>query len=86
MKITYFQDTDTLYLEFNNNPIVATQEINENTLVDLDSSCGIVIMGRLSGFSYRQVTRKLRKVGFEFYRTGKGNHEVWFNPQTRLKT
>ena len=43
-------------------------------------------MGRLSGFSYRQVTRKLRKVGFEFYRTGKGDHEVWFNPQTRLKT
>ena len=31
MKITYFQDTDTLYLEFNNNPIVETQEINENT-------------------------------------------------------
>ncbi len=30
MKITYFQDTDTLYLEFNNNPIVETQEINEN--------------------------------------------------------
>ena len=36
MKITYFQDTDTLYLEFNNNPIIETQEINENTLVDLD--------------------------------------------------
>ncbi len=32
MKMTYFQDTDTLYLEFNNNPIVETQEINENTL------------------------------------------------------
>ncbi|MDY7047109.1 MAG: DUF2283 domain-containing protein, partial [Microcystis panniformis WG22] len=28
MKMTYFQDTDTLYLEFNNNPIVETQEIN----------------------------------------------------------
>jgi uncharacterized protein YuzE len=38
MKITYFQDTDTLYLEFNNNPIVETQEINENTLVDLDKN------------------------------------------------
>ncbi|MFM6132463.1 MAG: type II toxin-antitoxin system HicA family toxin, partial [Sphaerospermopsis kisseleviana] len=23
---------------------------------------------------------------FEFYRTGKGDHEIWFNPQTRLKT
>jgi uncharacterized protein YuzE len=48
MKITYFQDTDTLYLEFNNNPIVETQEINENTkykiqntLVDLDQQGNI---------------------------------------------
>ncbi|MGK7932304.1 MAG: type II toxin-antitoxin system HicA family toxin [Microcystaceae cyanobacterium] len=43
-------------------------------------------MGRLSGFTYHQVTRKLRKVGFEFYRTGKGDHEIWFNSHTRLKT
>ncbi|RPH89040.1 MAG: DUF2283 domain-containing protein [Chroococcales cyanobacterium metabat2.561] len=41
MKITHFQDTDTLYLEFNNNPIVETQEINENTLVDLDKNGNI---------------------------------------------
>ena len=41
MKMTYFQDTDTLYLEFNNNPIVETQEINENTLVDLDKNVNI---------------------------------------------
>jgi uncharacterized protein YuzE len=39
--MTYFQDTDTLYLEFNNNPIVETQEINENTLVDLDKNGNI---------------------------------------------
>ncbi|TRU87239.1 MAG: DUF2283 domain-containing protein [Microcystis novacekii Mn_MB_F_20050700_S1] len=46
MKITYFQDKDTLYLEFNNNPIVETQEINENTLVDLDKDeniCAITL-------------------------------------------
>jgi len=41
MKMTYFQDTDTLYLEFNNNPIVETQEINENTLVDRDKNGNI---------------------------------------------
>jgi len=44
MKITYFQDTDTLYLEFNNNPIVETQEINENTLVDLDKNGNICVI------------------------------------------
>ena len=41
MKITYFQDTDTLYLKFNNNPIVETQEIKENTLVDIDQQGNI---------------------------------------------
>jgi len=43
-------------------------------------------MGRLSGFTCREVTRKLKKVGFEFYRTGKGDHEIWFNPHNHLKT
>ncbi|MDB9389883.1 type II toxin-antitoxin system HicA family toxin [Microcystis aeruginosa] len=43
-------------------------------------------MGRLSGFTCREVVRKLRKIGFEFYRTGKGDHENWFNPHNRLKT
>lgn len=43
-------------------------------------------MGRLAGFSYQQVTRKLKKLGFEFYRSGKGDHEIWFNPLTKAKT
>ena len=36
-------------------------------------------MGRLSGFSYKVVTKKLRKLGFEFYRQAKGDHEIWIN-------
>jgi predicted RNA binding protein YcfA (HicA-like mRNA interferase family) len=43
-------------------------------------------MGRLSGFSYQEVTRKLWKLGFEFYRSGKGDHEIWFNPESKMKT
>jgi predicted RNA binding protein YcfA (HicA-like mRNA interferase family) len=43
-------------------------------------------MGRLSGFSYQKVTQKLNKLGFEFYRTAKGDHEIWFNPETKAKT
>lgn len=43
-------------------------------------------MGRLSGFSYRNVTKKLRRAGFEFYRSGKGDHEIWFNPITKCST
>lgn len=43
-------------------------------------------MGRLSGFSYQKVTQKLNKLGFEFYRSAKGDHEIWFNPETNAKT
>lgn len=43
-------------------------------------------MGRLSGFSYQKVTKKMRKLGFEFYRSAKGDHEIWFNPDTESKT
>ncbi|MDE0286046.1 MAG: type II toxin-antitoxin system HicA family toxin [Gammaproteobacteria bacterium] len=39
-------------------------------------------MGRLSGFKYRQVIRKLKKTGFEFDRQAAGSHEIWFNPKT----
>ena len=39
-------------------------------------------MGRLSGFKYRQIIRKLKKVGFEFDRQAAGSHEIWFNPKT----
>jgi len=43
-------------------------------------------MGRLSGFSYRRVIKKLKKLGFEFYRQAAGSHEIWYNPETRLYT
>ena len=34
-------------------------------------------MTRLRELSSRQVTRRLRKLGFRFYRQGKGSHELW---------
>jgi len=34
-------------------------------------------MGRLAGFTYREVARKLRTLGFAFDRQGPGSHEVW---------
>ena len=43
-------------------------------------------MGRLAGFSYREVTRKLKKLGFEFYGAGKGDYEIWLNPDNKLRT
>ncbi len=63
MKIQYFQDTDTLYLEFNQNPIVETKDINENTLIDLDQDgkvCAITIehaqnLTNLNAFSFETI-------------------------------
>jgi predicted RNA binding protein YcfA (HicA-like mRNA interferase family) len=34
-------------------------------------------MGRLSGFKYREVVRRLRTFGYTFDRPGPGSHEVW---------
>ncbi len=42
-------------------------------------------MGRLAGFRYREVARKLRALGFAFDRPGPGSHEVWRNPATGRK-
>lgn len=35
------------------------------------------MMGRLAGFRYREVVRRLRSFGYVFDRPGPGSHEVW---------
>ena len=39
-------------------------------------------MGRLSGFRYREIVRRLKDCGFEFDRQAAGSHEIWFNSQS----
>ena len=36
--------------------------------------------------TYRQLTRKLRKLGCEFKRSSKGSHEIWHNTRTNRST
>lgn len=43
-------------------------------------------MGRLSGFRYGEVVRRLRRAGFLFDRHAKGSHEIWRNPTTDRRT
>ncbi len=38
MKIKYFEETDTLYIEFKAAPVAETRDLDENTLLDLDAS------------------------------------------------
>ena len=34
-------------------------------------------MPELHELSYQEITRRLRKLSFRFYRQGKGSHELW---------
>ena len=42
MKMSYFEDTDTLYIEFKEDNVAETKDLDENTLLDLDASGNIV--------------------------------------------
>jgi uncharacterized protein YuzE len=63
MKVRYFADTDTLFIEFQDAPVVETRDLDENTLLDVDANgniCAITVehASRRTGaphFSYEQV-------------------------------
>ena len=64
MKIKYFMETDTLYIEFRATEVAETRDLDENTLLDLDSKgniCGITIehardRTEIPKFSYEQIS------------------------------
>ena len=43
-------------------------------------------MGRLAGFRYRDIVKRLKAVGFEFDRQAAEGHEIWYNKQTNHYT
>jgi len=43
-------------------------------------------VGKLAGFKYRQIVKKMKKLGFSFYRQAAGSHEIWFNESTNFFT
>lgn len=43
-------------------------------------------MGRLAGFKYHDVARKLRTLGFAFDRQARGSHEIWRHAESGRKT
>ena len=68
MKIQYFTDTDTLYIEFRARPVAETKDLDENTLLDVDADgniCAITVehaskRAGIPEFSYEQVTAHAR--------------------------
>jgi uncharacterized protein YuzE len=67
MKVKYFADTDTAYLEFSRNKISETKDINDDILLDLDSFGNLVgmtiehakIKANLDEVSYQQMAKKV---------------------------
>ena len=64
MKIKYFKDTDTLYIEFRPAEVAETRDLDENTLLELDQKgniCAITVehaseRAEIPKFSYEQIT------------------------------
>jgi uncharacterized protein YuzE len=64
MKIRYYQDTDTLHIEFKAADVAETRDLDENTLLDLDKAGQILgitveharLRADVPQFSYEQVT------------------------------
>ena len=63
MKIRYFQDTDTLYIEFRAVDVAESRDLDENTLMDFDAQgqiCGMTVehaseRAEIPQFSYEQI-------------------------------
>jgi uncharacterized protein YuzE len=63
MRVRYYKDTDTLYIEFRDVPVSETRDLDENTLLELDEKgnvCAITIehaseRAGIPEFSYEQV-------------------------------
>ena len=63
MKIKYFTDTDTLYIEFRGTSVVESRDLDENTVLDLDAQGGLCAItvehaskrAGIPEFSYEQV-------------------------------
>ncbi|MCC6633195.1 MAG: DUF2283 domain-containing protein [Gammaproteobacteria bacterium] len=63
MKIQYFAETDTMYIQFLDAPVVETRDLDENTILDVDAKgniCSITIehaskRADAPHFSYEQI-------------------------------
>ena len=67
MKINYFEDTDTAFLEFSERPVFETKEINENIYLDLDEQGNLIGMtiehamsqANINEVSFQQISRNV---------------------------
>lgn len=78
MKITYYAATDTLYLEFCEGDVAETREIDETTLIDLDTHGNICAMtieqaSRRAGAPEVKLDGLSSTTGPKYFRNGMSN-------------
>jgi len=59
MKVKYFKDTDTLYIEFRRLEVFETRDLDENTILDLDADgniCAITFEHASNRTDVQQIT------------------------------
>ena len=67
MRMKYFLDTDTAYIEFTDKAVHETKEISENIYIDIDEKGNLVSMtiehakdsAGLWEFSYQEMSRQI---------------------------
>ncbi len=60
MKVRYFEDTDTLYIELKDKEAKQTEELNENVLLELDEE------GKVVGLTIEHAKEGAGKLGFSY--------------------
>lgn len=63
MRVRYFEDTDTLYIELRDATVAETRDVDENTLIDVDEQgCMVAITiehaqqrAELSNFAFERI-------------------------------
>ena len=70
MKIRYFPDTDTVYIELTNREVADTLDLNDYTVADLDADGKLVALtlehaqerANISDFSFQQLAAEPNRV------------------------
>jgi uncharacterized protein YuzE len=59
MKVKYFEETDTLYIEFRDRDIAESRDLDENTIMDIDGEgnvCAITFENASARTDVRRLT------------------------------
>jgi len=71
MKIEYFNDTNTLLLEFSNHIVEETRDLNENTMVEFDSA------GHLVSLTIEHAKQYADMEEFIFHPGSQSDHRIY---------